>query len=445
MFLAPQSQIRESNSEMKFHYPSLARFKCHNSGFCCESYAIPISSKEKEGLEKRPLVEKIPSFAGKSCAVPSPFPNFPHILGKEKSGRCHFLDDQNFCQLHSVFGAPSKPMACQIFPYTFVKAPDGIYTGVKFSCPSVAAAKGPYLKDNQKEIEALYKNHLKSSALPALEPEITIGAKKLPWFEVKAIEELLVQTLQRKSLPFFQRLNVMLELYSLLSHSLGGDSSKKRIEFWNILAEGTWKKAEKNTAFFPKKLKGSHRKLYYQMIYYFSQTIGQEIQLSSLQKSKRSLTSLFRGLKFMYGTGMFLLPLTQKKVSVRRVSKEIKHIAGKEGWDDFLENYFVTKIQSQTFFGPAFFHYTFEEGLNFLALLYPILCWYVHAYSLSEEESEPRLKDLYMALRCLDFTYSGSFLFEGILSRFRNRVIRTLKLPQLLIRSIPSPVSHTMG
>jgi Fe-S-cluster containining protein len=305
---------------MNFHLPSIAHFRCQNSGFCCQSFLVPVSEKEQKDLASLALERKIPEIQGVSYLRPTPGGEMKYALTMNEQNRCHFLDEQALCKIHKCISEKAKPLACQLYPYSFVAAPDGIYTDLKFSCPSVASGKGPLVRENLKEVEILYKRQAQSLHIPRLPDEIEIAEKKVSWREVKAIESLLEETLNKQQFPFSERLLLLLEVFDLIRQSLGGKDSKKRIEFWRILAEGIWKRAEKaqKKPSKPLRLKGSQRKMYLQMIHYFAQPLGRSANpLQALEQSQRSLKSLLSGIRMMWTLGSFELPLTHQRISVK--------------------------------------------------------------------------------------------------------------------------------
>ncbi len=77
------------------------------------------------------------------------------VLNRQPDGACVFLDQSGKCQIHTRFGMEAKPLACQVFPYTFRKEGDSIRVGLRFDCPSVARSEGASLKSQTREIHQL--------------------------------------------------------------------------------------------------------------------------------------------------------------------------------------------------------------------------------------------------------------------------------------------------
>jgi hypothetical protein len=54
-----------------------------------------------------------------------------------REGACVLLGEDGLCQAHRYFGAEAKGTICRLFPYLFVEAPEGGYTGYSFCCRPV--------------------------------------------------------------------------------------------------------------------------------------------------------------------------------------------------------------------------------------------------------------------------------------------------------------------
>ncbi len=53
-------------------------------------------------------------------------------------------------------GPERKPAGCTVYPYRFVRTPDGVSVGVSWSCPAVVDANGPTLADQSAQIDTAW-------------------------------------------------------------------------------------------------------------------------------------------------------------------------------------------------------------------------------------------------------------------------------------------------
>jgi lysine-N-methylase len=81
--------------------------------------------------------------------------------------------------------------------------------------------------------------------------------------------------------------------------------------------------------------------------------------------------------------------------------------------EEILERYYTLKIGALQFCGPANFGVAFWEGLEALALTFPVLCWVSRAFT-----DVPRAEAIVKALSIVD----DHFGFNKVLATLRNRM-----------------------
>lgn len=104
-----------------------ARFACTGCAVCCRSdWAIPVAPGEAAALD---------DFFGGSAVW------HRHAAGQPQMKRAHsgcaLLTADNRCAVHAARGEAAKPLACQLYPVSFVRTPDGMTVVLAFDCPGV--------------------------------------------------------------------------------------------------------------------------------------------------------------------------------------------------------------------------------------------------------------------------------------------------------------------
>jgi Fe-S-cluster containining protein len=185
-------------------FPPGARWACHGCGTCCRDFwELPATDEDVERISALPL-EELGGGLGPDAPF-EPVPGDPTRQGLRRiEGRCCFLDDQTRCRLHSEFGANAKPLPCREFPFLWVRAPDGVYAGMSFVCPSVIANQGAPIEEREAWARDCLGHPFAALSTPET-IELTEGLA-LSWEEYALIEEGLTRLLGRKEIDLEDRL-----------------------------------------------------------------------------------------------------------------------------------------------------------------------------------------------------------------------------------------------
>ena len=204
----------------------LQNWDCRSCGDCCRSYAVPVTADERrkieaQGWEQRPEFHGVPLFTARGGE---------HYLTHRPNGACVFLGDDNRCRIHAAHGAAAKPLACRIYPFVLVPVGDHWNLGVRMACPSAAENKGVPLADHVGEARAfvalLETSPVKSMAAPPLH-----GRQIVPWSDVARIAAAVSKLLADAADPFERRWRKVLFIVSMLRKAKfdGGGDAKKAI------------------------------------------------------------------------------------------------------------------------------------------------------------------------------------------------------------------------
>lgn len=124
------------------------RYSCHGCGDCCRDFTIELRGDDFDRLRAQGWESEMGgpfwvAFAGRRW------------LRQREDGACVFLGPEGRCRIHARHGLEAKPVACQLFPFSFAPAPGGAEVGVNFACVSVRRSAGAGLASHRSELGRL--------------------------------------------------------------------------------------------------------------------------------------------------------------------------------------------------------------------------------------------------------------------------------------------------
>jgi len=124
------------------------RFTCAKCGRGCRRATVPVTAGEAEAYRK----------LGPDFDMFEPIPGYEPLLRirKRDDGACVFLMDDGLCRIHKEMGFDRKPIACQLFPFSFHPTEGGVVVTTSFACPAVIANEGEPLRSQTRELRVLH-------------------------------------------------------------------------------------------------------------------------------------------------------------------------------------------------------------------------------------------------------------------------------------------------
>jgi len=124
------------------------RYSCHGCGDCCRDFTIELRGDDFERVQAQGWDAELGepfwvAFAGRRW------------LRQRADGACIFLGEGGKCRIHARHGLAAKPVACQLFPFSFAPGPRGAQVGVNFACVSVRRSAGASLVTHEAELRQL--------------------------------------------------------------------------------------------------------------------------------------------------------------------------------------------------------------------------------------------------------------------------------------------------
>lgn len=197
-----------TDGEPHLHIPEGISYNCQGCGRCCSGFAVGLTHKDYDKVKDtdwgklNPLLSGIELFTHKEKEFKEGTSAFPIYTKAHANGACPFLVD-NLCIIHGTLGESEKPTVCQLFPYTFVGTPRGVYAGVSHSSMASVRNIGRPLTEQRTMLEETLQLNKKlqndlSAEAGANAKKIVSGINLAPgvpinWDEYFLIEEQLMQ------------------------------------------------------------------------------------------------------------------------------------------------------------------------------------------------------------------------------------------------------------
>lgn len=189
-----------SSHSLPILVPALAaqRYSCHACGNCCRDFTVQLREDDLRKLREQKWEERL----GEPVTVEFRGVTF---LRQREDGACIFWQSDGRCRIHGEFGLEAKPIACQLFPFSFAPREDGVQIGLNFACQSVLENKGAGLASHSTDLRRM----LASVPEAAREgkPPLLSGRLRAEPREAAALTAVLDGWLARRDLDLATRLD----------------------------------------------------------------------------------------------------------------------------------------------------------------------------------------------------------------------------------------------
>jgi lysine-N-methylase len=394
--------------------PVLQNWDCHGCSDCCRIEAV-VSEQDKQRIEKLdladdPEIARGPWFERKGWRWSGRW-----VLRHRSDGSCVFLTASNRCRLQERFGADAKPFVCRLFPFLLIPAGDHWRVGMRFACPSAAENKGRPLIEHESDLvklACLLEEHVGRAGDSAPAPPLQAG-QQLPWPDVMRIVQVLVEIVQDRSMRLERRLRICLALARVCRQArlenLGGG---KLAEFLKVVRTSLDVEVPQNAAeLSPPGWIG--RVLFRTLLAIFAR---KDLGLHRGSANRSRLGRLRSGWRFVRGRGP--VPRVNSFLTETTFDEVESRAALPTAADETLERYYLVKLHSLQFCGPANFELPLWAGLESLVLTLPMILWLARAFS-----QLPPTTAAHRAILLIDDHFGGNPLLGFRLIRFFSRTL----------------------
>lgn len=167
-------------------------FSCRGCAECCtRGFEIFVTAAERERYEtagaRRWFRDEGESSEGTDDSPFVPVPGGGYSIRKRRDGACGFLSGERRCRIHEELGGDSKPLTCQMFPFSFEFRGDDVFVQQSFICPTIVENTGRPAADDQKTIGSLARHWRK---------ELGVTDAPREWVKGVAIDEATLDALR---------------------------------------------------------------------------------------------------------------------------------------------------------------------------------------------------------------------------------------------------------
>lgn len=409
----------------------LQNWDCHSCGDCCRSYAVPVTADERARIEGQGW-DKQPEFAGVALFERRGRDTF---LAHRPDGTCVFLGPDSRCRIHAAHGAAAKPLACRIYPFLLVPAGDHWNLGLRMACPSAADNKGGPLADHLNEAREFAKS-LEAGAKGAegAPPPALYGSQVVSWSDIGRIALAVSRALADGPDPFERRWRKVLFVVSMLRKATfdGGGDKKKAVtgerlsEMLSVMLEAATDE-EPKTAAEVAKPGWAGRTVFRQLVAVYARKDHGAEKGAALGGPVRRFWSAVR---FASGRGRVPKLHAALPDSATFAHADAPLGALSDNAVSLLVRWQRIKVESLQFCGPTNFGLSVWEGLESLALTFPVAMWLSRvlvAGGLTADAAVNR------AVRMTDDNFGFNPLLGSVRQKFALRVLATRgDLPRLI-------------
>lgn len=412
----------------------LQNWDCRSCGSCCYAYRVYVTDEERariesQGWEKEPEFQGVPIF----LASRHPLKGHSHYLGKRADDGCIFLDENNRCKIHAKFGAAAKPFACRAYPFVFVPAGDHWRVGLRFSCPSAAANLGREVVKHVSEIRE-YLPDVEADNPRAVDcpPTPLRPRQTVPWGDVVRFANAISLTLGDVDDTLERRWRRVLKFADMCRMATfdGGGDAKKAVtggrlnEFLYVIRQAM---ADDTLAAEKVPPPGWAGRSVFRPLAALFWRKDSGPDKGTVQAS--ALGRLRAGLRFALGTGR-VPQLNARMPSTTFAATETPTGGLSADAQAMLTRYYRTKVESLQFCGPTNFDLPFWDGLESLALTFPVICWLARVLV---SDGRPHDEAVKQSLEIVD----DNFAYNPLLGKQRQKfALRLLglrgELPKLI-------------
>ncbi len=409
------------------HLPIIQNWDCHSCGNCCRELQIHVSEEEQQRIEGQgwaadPELGKLRLFVRHG-----PWWRRRVRLGHKPDGSCVFLGAANCCRIHERFGADAKPLACRLYPFVLAPAGNHWRGGVRFACPSAAANNGRPLAGREVELAQaarLVEQSQEFEGANVPPPPLQRG-QQVDWPDLLRFTDVLLALLGDRTDRVERRLRKCLALAVVCRQArFDRVSGGRLVQFLSVLRQGLEAEVPADPAAIGRP-DWVGRVLFRQALALYAR----KDHGANRGSASRSRLSLLRaGWRFARGRGR--VPRLNALIPEDATFAQVEAAAGllKAEAEAVLERYYLVKVGSLQFCGPLQFGATFWDGLEALALTFPVTLWLARAVG-----GAPTVEAVEKALTVVDDHFGYNPVFRTRRVRFVQRTLAGRgELPRLI-------------
>lgn len=381
--------------------PVVQHWDCQGCTNCCREYRVHVTEEERVRLagqdwhDQADLAAVAPVVAEGSTAAPR------YRLNQRADGCCVFLSAAGRCRIHERYGADAKPLACRLYPFVLVPGEKQWQVGLRFACPAAARDEGRPLAEHMADLGPLAaelerREEVGNRVVPP--PELQPG-QGVDWPDLRLFVDALLAVLRTEGDRFERRMRKGLALAKLCREARFDQIKGRRLEeFLNVVVAGLDAEVPDDPRQVPPPSWVGRVLFRHALAVYTRKDAGPDRGPAT----HRRLDLLRAGWRFATGHG----PVPRLHTRLPAVTfAAVEQSAGPlpPPAEAVLAGYYLVKVASLQFCGPANFGHSFWSGFEALALTLPVILWLTRALA-----DVPREAAVETALGIVDHNFAYS-------------------------------------
>ncbi|OWK34624.1 YkgJ family cysteine cluster protein [Fimbriiglobus ruber] len=379
--------------------PVVQNWDCHGCADCCKTYDVPVTEAERARIEAQNWAADAEFQAAHPGVAPvvADDRGGGHRLQHSADGTCVFLGPEHKCRIHAKFGGAAKPRACRIYPFALVPAGDHWRVGIRYACPSAADNRGRPLSAHAADVTEYAALLAGDAGVPTVPPPLAPG-QVVSWPDllrfVKAFDDFLAEP----GITIEHRLRRVLALASQCKHARFDTINGARLtEFLTVMSAAVADEVPARPDDLPRPGWVGRSIFRQTAAVYARKDTG---RFAGVARQGR-LTRIRAAWQFAVGMGPIprlhaLIPETTFEAADRPTGPLSPEA------DALLTRYFRVKIESLQFCGAPNFGRSFWDGLESLALTFPVILWLGRVLT---TDARPRDDAIRLALQIVDDSF----------------------------------------
>lgn len=376
--------------------PALAaqRYSCHACGNCCRDFTVQLREDDLRKLREQKWEERL----GEPVTVEFRGVTF---LRQREDGSCIFWQSDGRCRIHGEFGLEAKPIACQLFPFSFAPRDDGVQIGLNFACQSVLENKGASLASHTTDLRRMLAS-VPEASREGRPPLLTRRLRAEPR-EVAALTAVLDGWLARTDLDLATRLDGLAWLVQSLGMARFDQVRGER--FIELIATLVSALPEELDLVPFSAAAGRTARLIRQAAFARIEDVRVGEALAK-GRFKSVISQLLRSRRFARGRGVAPIGVRgwPREIRFRDVAATRFTVDAKEseGIDELISRWLRMTILGGRAWGPGCYGFPIPEGLQALLVNLLAVGWLARAHAAGAGRSAAVLVDVRAALGRVD-------------------------------------------
>lgn len=417
----------DTSGQLPLLIPEGVRYNCQGCGRCCSGWSVGMTENDYSRIKDIDWGSLHPELADRELFIhrekefKEGITLYPHFTKPRADGTCPFLID-NLCFIHSHTNEETKPGTCQLFPYTFVETPTGVYMGLSLNSMASVRNMGELLTDqreklmgylmktktfvNEKAQEAGSATTKQLVANPYSEVTLS-GQTKVSWDEFLHVDSKMIETIKAGDESGEDFIQTLLKVEDVILFSIAlAKEGKSMTEIADYQPRGSIGGGESAAS----TNEGILAMVYYLYLVYPSirASFGDMWQLTNQERfgPKRIGTLLSQYVQYI-GSGfstIFMKNAAIKNFGKINLTQAINYPVKPmpQVVNEFFRRWLYIKIFSKGYFGPIACDYSLLAGFNSLVMCFLISMVFAKGEAMKRKEDEIKIYDLYEVFFRLD-------------------------------------------